>query len=62
MGGTDWEHAREDKLATPAWLLRLAPDAKAMPFAMKELNQFVAPEHGQDNLKDVISQLTGSTV
>ena len=61
VGRGGWGQARRDQLATPAWLSRLAPEAKAVAFALEELNRFVAPKHGQDNLENVITKLTGNT-
>ena len=44
---------------SPAWLADLAPEAKVVAFAKKELDQFVTANPGQEDLKDIIVKLTG---
>lgn len=62
VGRGGWGQARSDQLTTPAWLLQLAPEAKAVAFALEELNQFIAPKNGQDNLGNIITKLTGTMI
>lgn len=59
VGRGGWGQARNDQLATPAWLSQLAPEAKVVAFALEELNQFIAPQHEHDNLENIITKLTG---
>lgn len=60
MDFTFLDKMRQGRMAGPAWLKPLAPQARVDSTCLDVMNAFVTPEHGGPGLKELIEDMIGN--